>query len=291
MITRNDPCWCGSSLKWKKCHYPQKGGEDPLESLKNRYKKQYGIILKNSEEIAHIRTACQETAKLLKMCIDACKAGVTTNEIDQIAINYCKEKGYISACLGYGSPPFPKSICTSLNEVICHGIPDHTPLVSGDILNVDVSLIVNKYFGDCSSMAVIGNISDEKRRVIDTSYECLMRSIEILKPGILVSEIGKTIEDYARSQKCSVVNQFVGHGVGIQFHEAPQIPHHYNDIEIPLAEGMIFTIEPMINAGIRSGEIDPTDGWTCRTLDRRPSAQWEHTILITKTGYEILTLI
>ncbi len=289
MISRNDPCWCGSKQKWKKCHYPAKGEEGNQAALKQTYKKQYNILLKSEEEITKIRHACKETAKLLKECCSAAKAGVTTNELDQIAVDFCKKHGYISAPLGYGDPPFPKSICTSLNEVICHGIPNKTPLIEGDFLNIDVSLICDKYFGDCSAMVAIGKISDEKKRVMETSKECLMRSIEILKPGIMLFEIGKVIEDYARTKGCSVVNQFVGHGVGIKFHEAPQVPHHYNDVSIPLVAGMTFTIEPMINAGVRSGEIDSLDGWTCRTLDRKPSAQWEHTILITDTGHEILT--
>lgn len=291
MISRNDPCWCGSGKKWKKCHWPQKDEAESPAALREKYKKQYGIILKNEEQIAKIKTACQETAKLLSLCCEAAKEGVTTNAIDQIAVSFCKEHGYKSAPLGYGDPPYPKSICTSLNEVICHGIPDDKPLLNGDFLNIDVSLIVDSYFGDCSAMVAIGDVSEEKRRVMETSKECLTRSIEILKPGILLHEIGQIIEDYARSQNCSVVNQFVGHGVGLNFHEAPQVPHHYNDMAIPLAPGMIFTIEPMINAGVRSGEIDEKDSWTCRTLDGKPSAQWEHTILITESGHEVLTSI
>ena len=157
-------------------------------------------------------------------------------------------------------------------------------------MNVDVASILDGYYGDCSAMVCIGEISEEKQRVVDVSYECLMRAIKILKPGILVSEIGQVIEDYASSEGCSVVNQFVAHGVGIEFHEAPQVPHCYNRIAIPLTAGMTFTIEPMINAGVREGEIDPKDQWTARTLDGKPSAQWEHTVFITDEGYEILTL-
>lgn len=290
MISRNDPCWCGSGKKWKKCCYPNKSQETTSSQLKQQYKKQYGIILKDDKQIEKIRFACKETARLLKLCCEKAKTGVTTNEIDQVAVNFCKEHGYKSAPLGYGDPPFPKSLCTSLNEVICHGIPDDKPLVEGDFLNIDVSLIVDGYFGDCSAMVAIGEISEEKRRVMETSKECLMRSIEILRPGVMVSQIGQVIEDYARTQRCTVVNQFVGHGLGLKFHEPPNIPHHYNDMQIPLAPGMIFTIEPMINAGVRGGEIDAEDEWTCYTLDRKPSAQWEHSLLITESGYEILTL-
>jgi methionyl aminopeptidase len=139
-------------------------------------------------------------------------------------------------------------------------------------------------------MVAIGKISPEKKKLMDTAHECLMRSIKILKPGVLIHEIGDIIEDYAGSQGFSVVNQFVGHGVGLQFHESPQIPHHLNDLKIPLTAGMTFTIEPMINGGKKEGYIDSNDGWTARTCDGHPSAQAEHTILITETGHEILTL-
>jgi methionyl aminopeptidase len=259
------------------------------QQLAERYRKSYGILLKTKEQIAHIRKACALAAHILDETCKQAKAGVTTEELNRFAHQMHIEAGAIPAPLGYGYPPFPKSICTSLNDVICHGIPDQTPLKEGDILNIDVTCLLNGFYGDCSQMVTIGKVSEEKQRVVDTSYECLMRSIAILRPGLLVCEIGKAIEDYATTKNCSVVNQFVGHGVGVEFHEPPQIPHHYNHVKIPLATGMIFTIEPMINAGTALGYIDPKDHWTARTNDGKPSAQWEHTILITETGYEILT--
>ena len=201
-----------------------------------------------------------------------------------------KEFGAIPAPLGYGSPPYTKSICTSINEVICHGIPDNRKLEEGDILNIDVSCIIDGFYGDTSRMVLIGSVSEEKKHVCNVSKECLKKAISICKPGILISQIGDTIEEYAASQKCSVVNQFVGHGVGKEFHEPPDVPHNYNDIHIPLVPGMTFTIEPMINSGVREGVIDSTNHWTARTKDGKPSAQWEHTILITEKGHEILTL-
>lgn len=288
MITRNDPCWCGSGQKWKKCHYPRLPS---VGDLSKQYLLEYGIVLKTPEQIEKIRTACEVTARILDELCRHAKAGVTTLELDELSRKLHKEAGAIPAPLGYGSPPYPKTICTSLNEVICHGIPDKRPLQEGDIMNIDVSCIVDGYFGDCSRMVCIGKVSPEKKLVTDVSLHCLNLAIEVCKPGNEVWQIGKAIEDYARTQKCSVVNQFVGHGVGIAFHEPPEIPHHYNDLRVPFAPGMIFTIEPMINAGIRDGIIDPKDGWTVRTKDGKPSAQWEHTILITKTGHEILTLI
>ncbi len=287
-MERNDPCWCGSGQKWKKCHYPVAG---QTRNLAHQYKKQYGILLKTPEQIEGIRNSCKLAASILQATCKMAKAGVTTNELNDFADSLHRKASAIPAPLGYGEPPFPKSICTSLNEVICHGIPDDKPLVEGDIVNIDITCILNGYYGDCSAMVEIGNVSEEKHRVVEVSKECLRRSIEILKPGIFINEIGSIIEDYASQHGCSVVNQFVGHGVGIGFHEPPQVPHHYNNITIPLVEGMTFTIEPMINAGVREGIIDPVDRWTTRTVDGKPSGQWEHTILITKTGHEILTLL
>ncbi|HEV3269867.1 MAG TPA: methionyl aminopeptidase [Candidatus Rhabdochlamydia sp.] len=282
-MMRNDPCWCGSQKKWKKCHYPK-------QPLNEQYFKKYGIILKSEEQITGIRHACRLAATVLDKLCSITKVGVTTNELDRYAKELFEEKNAISCCLGYGDPPFPKHICTSLNDVICHGIPNDTPLQQGDIVNIDVACILNGYYGDCSKMVALEPIDAEKRKVVDVSLECLNRAAQVLKPNSKICEIGKAIESYASSQNCSVVNQFVGHGVGTGFHEEPQVAHHYNHSQIPLAAGMTLTIEPMINAGKRSGYIDAKDHWTCRTVDGKPSAQWEHTFLITETGYEILTI-
>lgn len=255
------------------------------------YLKKYGILLKTPEQIEGIKKACKLAAFILDQVCRHAKAGVTTNELNALAHRLHIEAGAIPAPLGYGSPPFPKSICTSLNEIICHGIPNDVPLKEGDIVNIDVTSILNGYFGDCSRMVAIGEIDAEKKQVMDVSFACLMRAISFLKPGILLFEIGNVIEEYARAHGCSVVTQFVGHGIGVEFHEPPQIPHHYNRLKIPLAEGMTFTIEPMINAGVPTAVIDPIDHWTARTADGKPSAQWEHTVLITSKGHEILTLV
>lgn len=289
MISRNDLCWCGSGKKWKKCHYPNSNQKEP--SLAQIYKKKYGILLKTSDEIIGIRKACRLAAYILDELRKKAVKGTTTAELNTFANQLHKDAGAIPASLGYGNPPFPGSICTSINEVICHGIPDERPLQEGDILNIDVACILDGFYGDNSCMVMIGDVTEEKKRVVEVSHECLMRSIAILKPGVYVSEIGNVIESYANSKGCSVVNYFVAHGVGVDFHENPQIPHHYNTIKTPLAPGMTFTIEPMINAGVREAIIDPIDQWTARTADGKPSAQWEHTILITETGHEILTLI
>ncbi len=287
-MSRNDPCWCGSGKKWKKCHYPSPGPKKI--DLVKKYFQDYKILIKNEDQILGIKKACKLAATILDKLCKAAKEGVTTNELDLLSRKLHAEAKAVAAPLGYGEPPFPKSICTSLNEVICHGIPNDVPLKEGDMLNIDVTTILNGYYGDCSRMVTIGKISEEKQRVIDVSYECLMRSIAICKPGLKIFEIGEVIETYAKAFQCSVVNQFVGHGVGVFFHEPPQIPHHYNSVQIPLVSGMTFTIEPMINAGVREAVIDQ-DRWTARTKDKKPSAQWEHTILITDSGHEILTLI
>ncbi|MGE3954857.1 MAG: methionyl aminopeptidase [Parachlamydiales bacterium] len=286
---RNDPCWCGSGQKFKKCHYPQLPAELHHEKLAEQYRKQFGILLKTPEQIAGIRKACRLTAEILGKVCKRAKAGVTTRELADYALELHQEAGAIAAPLGYGEPPFPAPICTSLNEVICHGIPDDQPLVEGDILNIDVSAILDGYYGDTSRMVVIGKTSEERKAVVETAHECLERAIAILKPGVLLSAIGDAITDYAEGRGCSVVHQFVGHGVGLDFHEPPQIPHCRNTVHIPLAPGMTFTIEPMINAGKAEAQIDPLNHWVARTVDGRPSAQWEHTLLITDEGCEVLT--
>lgn len=285
-MERNDPCWCGSNKKWKKCCYPKSApGDDQRAYYWNTYK----IRIKTPEQIVGIRKACQITAHILDEICKHAKEGVTTLELDEFSRELHKKYGVIAAPLGYGSPPYPKTICTSLNEVICHGIPDKRPLQDGDFLNIDVSCIANGYFGDTSRMVAIGQISPEKQLVSDVSKKCLELAMEQCKPGNPICLIGKAIEDYAISKGCSVVNQFIGHGVGLHFHEAPEVFHHYNTSQIPMAPGMTFTIEPMINAGVREGVLDKSDGWTVRTKDGKPSAQWEHTLLITETGHEILT--
>lgn len=291
MIGRNDNCWCGSGKKWKHCHFPNKGVEQiaKYQDLHSLYLRKHRIIIKNEKQIAGIRTACQLAVKILNKTCELAKEGITTQELNDFAHKLHLEAGAIPAPLHYGEYPFPKSICTSINEVICHGIPGNRKLAGGDIVNIDVTCILNGFYGDCSRMVVIGETSAERRLVVDVAYECLMRSIPPLKPGVPISLIGDIIEDYALSKGCSVVNQFVGHGIGIEFHEGPQVPHNKNKMNLILIPGMTFTIEPMINAGVREAIIDPYDHWTARTSDGRASAQWEHTILINESGHEILT--
>jgi methionyl aminopeptidase len=292
MISRNDPCWCNSGKKWKKCHYPAPPKRSKEEKLAAEYLKNYNIIIKNEEQITGIRNASKLAAQILDALCKKAAPGVTTEELNTLSTELHKKAGAIPAPLNYGYPPFPKGICTSINEVICHGIPNNKPLEKGDIVNIDVTSILKGYYGDTSRMVVIGGkTTPERQLVVDTAYKCLMDSIEILKPGVPLYAIGDAIEAHADKTGCSVVYQFVGHGVGVDFHEAPQVNHNSNKTAIPLAPGMTFTIEPMINAGVPDAVIDEKDQWTARTEDGKASAQWEHTILITDNGYEILTVI
>lgn len=288
-MDRNAECWCGSGKKWKKCHYPNLHPVSARDALREEYRKKYQILIKTDRQIEGIRRSGHLAADILQRLAKKAVAGVTTKELNTFAEQMCKEAGAIAACLHYGEPPFPASICTSLNEVVCHGIPDNRPLQDGDILNIDVTTILDGYYGDCSRMVCVGKVDAEKQHVVDTAYTCLMRAVEAVRPGLLIYELGNIMTEYAEAQGCGVVYQFVAHGVGVDFHEAPQIPHSFNRNRIPLAEGMTFTIEPMINAGSPDVVIDRKDKWTARTVDGRPSAQWEHTLLVTDSGYEILT--
>ncbi len=288
MISRNDPCFCGSGKKWKKCHYPEKPRLS-FDERAHKYLSQFDIVLKSPEQLAGIKHACEVTSSILKAVCEKAQVGVTTNELDSFVMELHKKHNATPAPLNYGDPPYPKAICTSLNDVICHGIPDDVPLKDGDILNIDVSSIVDGYFGDCSAMVCVGEVDAEKRKLVEVTKECLMKGIEVCKPGVNIYEIANAIEGHARKHGYSVVNQFVGHGVGLHFHEAPQVPHHYNRVTIPMEEGMTFTIEPMINSGKAEGYIEEDNGWIARTVDGGMSAQWEHTIHISADGVEILT--
>ena len=289
-MDRNDLCFCGSGKKWKKCHAPELP-QETYEQKKARYKKQYGILLKSPREIEGIKKASKLAAYILDELCKMAKTGVTTNQLNEHAEMLHRQHNAKAAPKGYGYPPFPKSICTSLNEVICHGIPDDVPLKDGDILNIDVTSILDGYYGDCSRMVMVGNVSSDAKHLVKVTEECLMKAIQVVKPGVMISKIGDVIETYAHSQNCSVVHQFVAHGVGCDFHEPPQIPHNKNDLNIPIEVGMTFTIEPMINLGKAEAIIDYKDKWTARTIDGKLSAQCEHTILVTENGAEILTKV
>jgi methionyl aminopeptidase len=246
------------------------------------------ISIKSSDEIQKMRVAGRLAAEVLDMIGAYVKAGVTTDDLNTICHDYIvNEQQAIPACLNYLG--FPKSICTSINHQVCHGIPGDRKLRDGDILNIDVTVLKDKYHGDTSKMFVVGKPSVLADRLIKVTQECLYRGIELVKPGTRFGEIGAVIQQYAESQRFSVVREYCGHGIGAIFHEPPNVLHYGSaDSGETIQEGMIFTIEPMINAGKRFVKLLP-DNWTVVTKDHSLSAQWEHTILVTDTGYEVLT--
>ncbi|WP_415896985.1 type I methionyl aminopeptidase [Neptuniibacter sp. QD72_48] len=248
------------------------------------------IKIKTPEEIEKMRVAGRLAAEVLEMIEPYIKPGVTTNELNQICHDYIVDKQQaIPAPLNYHG--FPKSICTSVNQVVCHGIPNDKKLKDSDIINVDITVIKDGYHGDTSKMFFVGKELPHARRLVDITLECMYKGIKLVKPGARLGDIGHVIQTYAEQNHYTVVREYCGHGIGAEFHEEPQVLHYgkAGTGEI-LEEGMIFTIEPMINAGKRQVKLSKKDGWTVETADRRLSAQWEHTILVTADGYEILTL-
>jgi methionyl aminopeptidase len=247
--------------------------------------------IKTASEIEKMRIAGRLAADVLQMIEPFVKKGVTTDELNQICHDYIvNEQAAIPAPLNYGQPPFPKSICTSVNHVICHGIPADKSLKDGDIVNIDVTVIKDGYHGDTSKMFVVGKPSIMAERLIRVTQESLYMAIKLVKPGVRLGDIGNIIQQHAEGHNYTIVREYCGHGIGANFHEDPQVVHYGkpNTGEV-LEEGMCFTIEPMINAGQRYSKVLP-DRWTVVTKDRSLSAQWEHTLLVTKDGVEILTL-
>jgi len=247
-----------------------------------------GITLKTSEDIEKMRIAGQLAAEQLRMIAPYIQPGITTNELNQICHDYTiNEQQAIPAPLNYHG--FPKSICTSVNNQICHGIPSAKKLKNGDIVNIDVTIIKDGYHGDTSKMFFVGKPSILAERLCRISHECMKLGVEMVKPGIHLGDIGHGIQKHAEANHFSVVREYCGHGIGKVFHEEPQVLHYGNPgIGIILEPGMTFTIEPMINAGKRHVRLMP-DKWTVVTKDRSLSAQWEHTLLVTDDGYEVLT--
>lgn len=249
------------------------------------------IVLLSAREIEKMRQAGRLAAQLLEYLGKMVKPGISTYELNQEAEKWTQAKGAKSAPLGYGSPPFPASICTSVNEVICHGIPNKNQILrDGDIINIDVTPILDGYHGDTSKTFFVGNPSDETRKLVEVTEECLYRGINAVRPGGRIGDIGAAIQEYAESHGYSVVRNFVGHGIGRTFHTQPQVPHYgKKGTGKKLRPGMVFTIEPMINMGTWEADV-LDDGWTALTKDRKLSAQFEHTIAITHGGVEILTI-
>lgn len=247
------------------------------------------VTIKTPEEIEKMRVAGRLAAEVLEMIAEHVRPGVTTEMLDRLCHDYIVDvQQAIPAPLNYKG--YPKSICTSINHVVCHGIPNDKPLKSGDILNVDITVIKEGFHGDTSQMFLVGNTTEWAQRLCQVTQECLYRGIQMVRPGVQLGDIGAAIQAYAESHSYSVVREYCGHGIGQLFHEEPQVLHYGKPgTGVTLEEGMTFTIEPMINQGKAATRL-LGDGWTAITKDRKLSAQWEHTIAVTADGYEILTL-
>ena len=286
-LSRNDLCWCGSGKKYKVCHLK----EDLARARARRQvtpRNRREVIVKTAAQIEGIRTACHLTRDILDELTNRVGPGITTEQINTWVHTMTVAAGAVPAPLNYRG--YPKSVCTSINEVICHGIPSpDRVLKDGDIVNIDVTSILDGYYGDCSRMFLIGDVSDEARKLVQVTLACLELSIAQVKPGNHVGDIGHAIQQHAEAHGYSVVRAFVGHGTGIQFHEAPDIPHYGQPgTGTAFVPNMVFTIEPMINTGgFQATVLD--DGWTAVTSDGSLSAQWEHTIRVTEDGVEVLT--
>ena len=267
--------------------------EHILEKMEECRKKRMLVpdleLIKRPSQIEGIREASRINTMVLDEVAKSIHAGMTTQEIDDIVREFTHAQGAV--CAPYQFEGYPKSVCTSINQEVCHGIPArHRKLHDGDIVNVDATTIYKGYYGDASRMFLIGNVSDARRRLVEETMNCLKAGLEAAKPWNTVGDIGAAVSKYARSKGYSVVRELGGHGVGVDFHEDPFVAHeakaHTGMVLVP---GMVLTIEPMINAGKAGVCIDPYNGWTIYTVDGKDSAQWEHTILITETGNEILT--
>lgn len=286
-LGRNDMCWCKSGKKYKYCHenfdnridhFRRLGAEVPTHNM-----------IKTPEQIAKIKESAKINIEILDYVAAHIKAGITTEEIDQWVYDITTKHGAIPAPLNYEG--FPKSVCTSINEEVCHGIPSSdVVLKDGDIINVDASTILDGYFSDSSRMFCIGDVSPEKQRLVDIAKESLQVGLKEVKPWGYLGDMGQAINDFAMENGYSVVREIGGHGVGIEFHEDPWVSYvSHRGTEMIMAPGMMFTIEPMINMGKATIYTDKNNGWTVRTKDGLPSAQWEIQILITNDGYEIIS--
>jgi len=252
------------------------------------------ITIKTPEDVEVMRVAGRLASEVLDMLTPHVKPGVTTDELDRLAHEHIVHvQGAIPAPLNYAPPgytPYPKSVCTSVNHQVCHGIPNERPLKNGDIVNIDVTVIKDGWHGDTSRMYIVGEGSIAAKRLCQLTYEAMWRGIARVRPGARLGDIGHAIQTFAERQGFSIVREFCGHGIGRKFHEEPQVLHYGRPGTLEeLVPGMVFTIEPMINAGRRDIK-ELGDGWTIVTKDRSLSAQWEHTVLVTDTGYEVLTV-
>ncbi|MGB3368527.1 MAG: methionyl aminopeptidase [Acidaminobacteraceae bacterium] len=283
-FSRNSKCWCGSGLKYKKCHINVEASIDIY--LKNGYKMPDLSLIKTKEDIEGIRKSALITKTILDMLTEKALVGVSTNELNEFVHNYTLSCGGVPAPLNYDG--FPSSICTSINEVICHGIPSDRILKDGDIVNIDITTILGGYYSDASRMYMIGNVSEEAKRLVECTKEALEIGLRSVVPYRPFHDIGNAIGPYAKEKGYSIVRDFGGHGVGNDFHEEPFIYHFASDEkDILMLPGMVFTIEPMLNVGMSACKI-LDDEWAAVTKDGSLSAQWEHTVLVTEDSFEVL---
>ena len=285
-LGRNDACWCGSNKKYKACHM---ASDEKIETFARQgHIVPPRFILKNGEQIEGIRESGKINTAVLDYVAEHIREGMTTEEIDRLVHEKTEELGGIPAPLGYEG--FPKSVWTSINEQVCHGIPsEDIVLKDGDIINVDVSTIYNGYFSDSSRMFCIGNVSDEKKKLVDVTKECVELGLAQVKPWGFMGDMGQAVHDHAVKNGYSVVREIGGHGVGLEFHEEPFVSYvTKKGTEMLLVPGMVFTIEPMVNMGTDEVYTDGGDNWSVYTADGLPSAQWEIQVLVTETGYEVL---
>lgn len=284
---RNDLCWCGSGKKHKKCHI---GFDDRIEEieLQGHIVPDHSII-KNAEQIEKIKESAKINIAVLDYVAEHIKAGISTAEIDRWVYDITTKMGGIPAPLNYQG--FPKSVCTSINDEVCHGIPSEDIILKdGDIINVDCSTELNGYFSDSSRMFCIGEVSEDKRRLVEAAKQALDEGLKQVKPWGFLGDMGQAVNDFIKSKGYSVVREVGGHGIGLEFHEEPWVSYvSKKNTEMLMVPGFIFTIEPMINMGSSEIFTDEDNGWTIYTEDGSPSAQWEIQVLVTEDGYEIIS--
>ena len=283
---RNDPCWCGSGKKYKKCHIDFDEKIEEFEGAGHIVPSHE--ILKNAEQIEKIKESAKINIAVLDYVAEHIKAGISTAEIDKWVYDITTKMGGVPAPLNFEG--FPKSVCTSINNEVCHGIPSEDIIIKdGDIINVDVSTNLNGYFSDSSRMFCIGNVSEENRKLVGETKNAVYEGLKQVKPWGFLGDMGQAVNDYVKSKGYSVVREVGGHGIGLEFHEDPWVSYiSKKGTEMLMVPGMIFTIEPMVNAGKPDIFVDEDNGWTIYTEDNSMSAQWEIQVLVTEDGYEII---
>lgn len=283
---RNDPCWCGSGKKYKKCHIDFDEKIEEFEVAGHIVPSHE--ILKNAEQIEKIKESAKINIAVLDYVVEHIKAGISTAEIDKWVYDITTKMGGVPAPLNFEG--FPKSVCTSINNEVCHGIPSEDVIIKdGDIINVDVSTNLNGYFSDSSRMFCIGNVSEENRKLVEETKNAVYEGLKQVKPWGFLGDMGQAVNDYVKSKGYSVVREVGGHGIGLEFHEDPWVSYiSKKGTEMLMVPGMIFTIEPMVNAGKPDIFVDEDNGWTIYTEDNSMSAQWEIQVLVTEDGYEII---